>query len=122
MPWVNLPRMIHFLPDPETAVPAQPDAVAIRAGGLARALEVVERIGGEPSGLSHAEIASRLALAGDSRMLDLMSERAVSASAAGLEAIALLTEAGGAANPAAARLLADIIRDALDEIGACVSL
>ena len=42
--------------------------------------------------------------------------------AAGLEAIALLTEAGGAANPAAARLLADIIRDALDEIGACVSL
>ena len=114
--------MIHFLPDPETAVPAQPDPVALRAGGLARALEVVERIGGEASGLSHSDLAARLALAGDSRMLDLMSERAVSASAAGLEAIALLTESGGTANPAAARLLADTIRDALDEMGALLSL
>jgi hypothetical protein len=114
--------MIHFLPDPDTAVPARSDPVALRAGGLARALEVVERISGEPSGLSHAEIAARLALAGDSRMLDLMSERAVAASAAGLEAIALLTESGGTANPAAARLLADNIRDALDEMGALLSL
>ena len=114
--------MIHFLPDPETAVPAQPDPVALRAGGLARALEVLEGIGGETSGLSHGDVAARLALAGDSRLLDLMSKRAVAASAAGLEAIALLNESGATANPAAARLLADTIRDALDEMGALLSL
>ena len=114
--------MIHFLPDPEASVPAQPDPVALRAGGLVRALEAVERIGGEPSGISHGDLAARLALAGDSRMLDLMSERAVAASAAGLEAIALLAESGGTANPAAARLLADTIRDALEEMGALLSL
>ena len=114
--------MIHFLPDTDTAVPAQSDAVAARAGGLARALEIVEQIGGETSNFSHADFAARLALAGDSSMLDLMSERAVAASAAGLEVIALLNESGGTANPAAARLLADTIRDALDEMGALLSL
>jgi len=114
--------MIHFLPDPETAAPAQSDPVALRAGGLARALAVVEEIGGEASGFSHSEFATRLALAGESRMLDLMSERAVAASAAGLEAIALLTESGETPNPAAARLLADSIRDALEEMGALLSL
>ena len=114
--------MIHFLPDPETATPAQSDAVALRAGGLARALQVVEQVGGEPSSLPHAELAARLAMAGENRLLDLMSERAVSGSAAGLEAIALLTESGGTANPAAARLLADTIREALDEMGAVLSL
>jgi hypothetical protein len=114
--------MIHFLPDPQTVAAAQPDPVALRAGGLVRALEVLEEIGGEPLALSHGDLAARLALAGDSRMLDLMSERAVAASAAGLEAIALLNESGGSANPAAARLLADTIRDALDEMGAMLSL
>lgn len=114
--------MIHFLPDAETAVPAKSDAVAARAGGLARALAIVEQIGGETSSSSHADFAARLALAGDSTILELMSERAVAASAAGLEAIALLNEAGGTANPAAARLLADSIRDALDEMGALLSL
>ena len=114
--------MIHFLPDPETAIPAQPDAIALRAGGLARALEVVERIGGEPSSFPHSDLAARLALAGDGHLLDQLSERAVAASAAGLEAIALLTESGGTANPAAARLLADTIRDALEEMGAVLSL
>ena len=114
--------MIHFLPDPKTpSVQLQP-AAAIRAGGLMRALAVVEEIGGEAPGTAQSQLAARLALADGSGLIDQLSERAVAASAAGLEAIAALTEAGGTANPAAARLLADTIRDALDEMGAVLSL
>lgn len=113
--------MIHFLPDPETTAEVPQSASALRAGGLARALAIVEQIGGEPKG-AHADLTAQLAVAGPGGMLDLMSERAVAASAAGLEAIAVLAEAGGNANPAAARLLADTIRDALDEMGALLSL
>ena len=90
-------------------------------GGLVRALAAVEQIGGEPQS-AHVDWANQLALADSNGMLELVSERAVAASAAGLEAIAVLAEAGGTANPAAARLLADTIRDALDEMGALLSL
>ena len=113
--------MIHFLPDPETPAPALSSTLAVRAGGLARALAAVEQVGGERS-LGDSDLAARLALFDGNGLLDQLSERAVSASAAGLEAIAMLSEAGGTANPAAARLLADTIRDALDEMGALLSL
>ena len=113
--------MIHFLPDPETAAELQQSASALRADGLARALSIVEQIGGEPRG-PQSSVAGKLAVASSNGMLDLVSERAVAASAAGLEAIAVLTDAGGKANPAAARLLADTMRDALDEMGALLSL
>lgn len=114
--------MIHFLPDPETAsVQLQPTA-ALRAGGLMRALAVVEEIGGEAPGIAQSQLGAHFASAADTGLIDQLSERAVAASAAGLEAIAALTEAGGTANPAAARLLADTIRDALDEMGAVLSL
>ena len=114
--------MIHFLPDPETASAQPQPYAAIRAGGLMRALAVVEEIGGETPGLAQSELAARLALADENGLIDQLSERAVSASAAGLEAIAALVEAGRSANPAAARLLADTIRDALDDMGAVLSL
>lgn len=114
--------MIHFLPDPETAAAMPQSAASIRAGGLARALALVEEIGGEANGAPRPWLAGDLALMGSSGLVDQLSERAVAASAAGLEALAQLAEAGGSANPAAARLLADTIRDALDEIGAVLSL
>ena len=113
--------MIHFLPNPETAAEVPQSASALRAGGLVRALAAVEQIGGEPQS-AHVDWGNQLALADSNGMLELVSERAVAASAAGLEAIAVLAEAGGSANPAAARLLADTIRDALDEMGALLSL
>ena len=114
--------MIHFLPDPDTAAAAMPSGAAMRAGGLARALAVVEEIGGQGPSLSPDPLVAQLALAGSGGLVDHLSERAVAASAAGLEAIAALAEAGGTANPAAARLLADTIRDALDEMGALITL
>ena len=114
--------MIHFLPDLETAAEAPQSAAAIRAGGLARALSVVEEIGGERASVSNVAFAANPAIAVPGGLADQLSERAVAASAAGLEAIALLAESGGTANPAAARLLADTIRDALDEMGELLSL
>ena len=113
--------MIHFLPVSDTAAALPQSAVAQRAGGLARALEAVEQVGGECR-TSASDLVARIALADGNGLIDHVSERAVAASAAGLEAIAALAEAGGTANPAAARLLADTIRDALDEMGALLSL
>lgn len=114
--------MIHFLPDYDTATTAPQSAAASRAGGLARALAVVEELGGQAPSVTQSQLVTGLALANSDGLLDQLSERAVAASAAGLEAIALLAEAGGTANPAAALLLADTIRDALDEMGAQLSL
>ena len=113
--------MIHFLPDPETAAEVPQSTAALRVGGLARALSVVEEIGGERSGLPRS-LGANLTAPEPGELANRLSERAVAASAAGLEAIALLAESGGAVNPAAARLLADTIREALDEMGALVSL
>ncbi|WP_118856230.1 hypothetical protein [Sphingomonas mesophila] len=110
--------MIHFLPDPDCAEALSPSTAELRAGGLARALAVIAELGGEAPGFQPAAFA----LAADDPRLDHFSERAVAASAAGLEAIAALASAGGSANPAAARLLADTIRDALDGMGARLSL
>ena len=114
--------MIHFLPDPLTVAGAPSSPAATRAGGLSRALSIVAEMGGEDPGAARSELFARLAQIHTGGVIDQLSERAVSASAAGLEAIAVLAEAGGAANPAAARLLADTIRDALDDMGAVLSL
>ncbi len=109
--------MIHFLPDPDEARPiASP--LAARVDGLHHALQAVAGLTGEP-----AEIVAAFPIGRDgSRLADDLSERIASASAAGLEAIASLRDAGLDANPAAARLLADTIRDGLDQIGAVTSL
>ncbi|MEO8619074.1 MAG: hypothetical protein ABI412_06900 [Sphingomicrobium sp.] len=110
--------MIHFLPDPETAT-AMTSLFPARVSGLAHALSVVERLGGKADGNVH----SLPAVNGDiNRLAEDLSERLAAASAAGLEAIAALREQGLDANPVAARLLADMIRDGLDELGAVTSL
>lgn len=109
--------MIHFLPDPETAQPiASP--VSARVDGLHHALSVVAGLGGEA-----VDNVRVFPVDGNaSRLAEDLSERITAASAAGLEAIAALRDAGLDANPAAARVLADMIRDGLDAIGAVTSL
>lgn len=109
--------MIHFLPDADTVQPIASPLTA-RVDGLHHALNVVAGLGGE--GAPNVRL---FPVAGDvSRLADDLSERITAASAAGLEAIASLRDAGLDANPAAARLLADMIRDGLDQIGAVTSL
>lgn len=110
--------MIHFLPDPDT-VTAMLSPFPARVNGLAHALSVVERLGGQHEGNVH----SLPAVNGEiSRLAEDLSERLAAASAAGLEAIAALREQGFEANPVATRLLADMIRDGLEELGAVTSL
>lgn len=110
--------MIHFLPDPDTAT-ALPSPFPARVSGLAHALSVVERIGGHPDG----NVYSLPVVSGEvNQLAEDLSERLAAASAAGLEAIAALREQGLDANPAAARMLADMIRNGLDELGVVTSL
>lgn len=102
--------MIHFLPDFDAAEPAPTTPIQPRGESLARALAVVEEMAGEPAS------GAAFSLGGDA------SERAVAACVAGLEALQALTEAGASPNPAAARLLAATMREALGEMGAVLSL
>ena len=100
--------MIHFLPDADTVQPIASPLTA-RVDGLHPALNGVAGLGG--AGAPNVRL---FPVAGDvSRLADDLSERITAASAAGLEAIASLRDAGLDANPAAARLLADMIRDGL---------
>lgn len=109
--------MIHFLPDPDEAMPIVSPLTA-RVDGLHHALKVIAGLGGEPIGNVLA-----FTMGNDvNRLAEDLSERITAASAAGLEAIAALRDAGLDANPAAARLLADTIRDGLDQLGAVTSL
>lgn len=112
--------MIHFLPDPDQC---QPAAGAIRIVGLDRALNVVAQLAGEPE-TRRAGLADAWAGAGEAQrqLLDDWSDRAASASAAALEAIAALQAMGLEANPAALRRLADTIRGDLESMGAILSL
>lgn len=112
--------MIHFLPDPETVQPA----ASARLAGLDRALAVVERLGGEAVPARRFDLADAWANADDARraLADDWAERAASASAAGLEAVAALHAMGLEANPAALRRLADDIRDECEAIGAVLGL
>jgi hypothetical protein len=117
--------MIHFVPDSESQELSAPYAEAIaRLAGLRQALVLVEGMAGldpSPPPANENRVAT---LDGEARKawFDARSARAVSGSAAGLEAIAELNADGGQAHPAAAELLARDIRDRLAELGAVLSL
>ena len=115
--------MIHFLPSAE-CIPAtaSPAPVAARLAGVAHALAVVEAIGGERPGPAHPALAAAAAEKAADPLVAMLSERLALGSAAGLEALAELGDAGLEANPAAARMLADAIRDGLDAMGVVLSL
>ena len=117
--------MIHFVPDSEAAELQAPYTEAIaRLAGLRQALVLVEGLAGvapsEPPANENA--VARLNGAARKAWFDGRSARAVAGSAAGLEAIAALNEAGGQAHPAAAERLARDIRVRLEELGAVLSL
>ena len=116
--------MIHFVPDSAAQPVPAPYAEAIaRLAGLRQALKLVEGMAGMPP--SPAANANQVAiLDGEARKawFDARSARAVSGSAAGLEAIAELHAEGGQPNPAAAERLALDIRSRLEELGAVLSL
>ena len=117
--------MIHFVPDSQSEVLQAPYAEAIaRLAGLRQALVLVEGLAGVAPSPASANDDAVAALNGEARKawFDGRSARAVAGSAAGLEAIAALNEAGGQAHPAAAELLARDIRVRLEELGAVLSL
>ena len=115
--------MIHFLPSAECAPAATvPAPVAARLAGVAHALAAVEAIGGERPGPAHPVLAAATGPAANDPLVAMLSERLALGSAAGLEALAELGDAGLEANPAAARMLADAIRDGLDAMGVILSL
>ena len=116
--------MIHFVPDSTNEPVAAPYAEAVaRLAGLRQALSLVENLAGmDPSPAANENAVATLE--GDARKawFEARSARAVAGSAAGLEAIAALSDEGGHANPAAAELLARDIRARLEELGAVLSL
>jgi hypothetical protein len=114
--------MIHFLPTADCAPAPSPAPVAARLAGVGHALAVVEAIGGERPGPVHPVLAAATEAAGSDPLVAMLSERLALGSAAGLEALAELGDAGLEANPAAARMLADAIRDGLDAMGVVLSL
>ena len=117
--------MIHFVPDSQSEQLQAPYAEAIaRLAGLRQALVLVEGLAGVVPSPPPANENAIATLHGEARKasFDVRSARAVAGSAAGLEAIAALNEAGGQANPAAAELLARDIRVRLEELGAVLSL
>ena len=117
--------MIHFVPDSASEAAPAPYAEAVaRLAGLRQALVLVEGMAGvAPSAWPHHDGATAI-LNGEARRawFDEKSARAVSGSAAGLEAIAAINADGGQANPAAAERLALDIRKRLEELGAVLSL
>lgn len=115
--------MIHFLPVADDWAPAlAPAPVAARLAGVAHALSVVEALGGERPGPAHPALAAASGAHAGDPLVAMLSERLALGSAAGLEALAALGDAGLNANPAAARMLADAIRDGLDAMGVVLSL
>ena len=116
--------MIHFVPDSPSQELQAPYAEAIaRLAGLRQALVLVEGMAGlDTSPPANENGVARLNGEAHKAWFDARSARAVAGSAAGLEAIAALNEAGGQAHPAAAELLARDIRVRLEELGAVLSL
>ena len=117
--------MIHFVPDSQSQELQAPYAEAIaRLAGLRQALSLVEGLAGVAPSAPPANENALATLNGEARKtwFDARSARAVAGSAAGLEAIAALNEAGGQAHPAAAERLAQDIRLRLEELGAVLSL
>lgn len=116
--------MIHFVPDSGSKPVQAPYAEAItRLAGLHRALVLAEGMAGlPPSPPAGAETAVTLEGEAQRACFEARSVRAVSGSAAGLEAIAALNGEGGQPHPAAAERLALDIRARLEELGAVLSL
>ena len=117
--------MIHFVPDSPREELQAPYAEAIaRLAGLRQALALVEGLAGVDPSPPPANENAVATLNGEAHKawFDSRSARAVSGSAAGLEAIAALNETGGQPHPAAAELLARDIRIRLEELGAVLSL
>jgi hypothetical protein len=117
--------MIHFVPDSPSEQLQAPYAEAIaRLAGLRQALALVEGMAGVVPSAPPANGNAVATLDGEARKawFDARSARAVSGSAAGLEAIAELNAEGGQPHPAAAERLAHDIRLRLEELGAVLSL
>jgi hypothetical protein len=116
--------VIHFVPDSPSTELKAPYAEAIaRLAGLRQALVLVEGMAGvAPTPPAFEDTVASLKGEASKARFDARSARAVAGSAAGLEAIAVLTEAGEQPHPAAAELLARDIRFRLEELGAVLSL
>ena len=116
--------MIHFVPDSASQPAHAPYAEAIaRLAGLRQALRLVEDMAGmAPSPAANENQVATLDGEAKKVWFDACSARAVSGSAAGLEAIAELNADGGQPHPAAAERLARDIRGRLEELGAVLSL
>ena len=116
--------MIHFVPDSASQPVQLPYAEAIaRLAGLRQALRLVEDMAGmAPSPAANENLVATLDGEAKKAWFDARSARAVSGSAAGLEAIAGLSAEGGQPHPAAAERLAGDIRERLEELGAVLSL
>ena len=117
--------MIHFVPDSANEQVQAPYAEAIaRLAGLRQALSLVEGMAGVAPSAWPQHDHGTATLNGEAHRawFDARSARAVSGSAAGLEAIAALHGSGGEPHPAAAERLAVDIRQRLEELGAVLSL
>ena len=116
--------MIHFVPDSANEQVQAPYAEAIaRLAGLRQALCLVEGMAGiDPSPPANENAVATIEGEARKSWFDTHSARAVSGSAAGLEAIAELNADGGQPHPAAAEQLASHIRLRLEELGAVLSL
>lgn len=116
--------MIHFVPDSANSASPAPYAEAItRLAGLRQALGLVEGMAGmAPSPPANETALAALEDEARRAWFEVHSARAVSGSAAGLEAIAELSAEGGQPHPAAAERLAHDIRRRLEELGAVLSL
>jgi hypothetical protein len=116
--------MIHFVPDLASQPVQAPYAEAIaRLAGLRQALRLVEDMAGmAPSPPANENLVATIDGEAKKVWFDACSARAVSGSAAGLEAIAGLSAEGGQPHPAAAERLAHDIRERLEELGAVLSL
>ena len=117
--------MIHFVPDSDAReVQAAPYAEAVaRLAGLRQALTLVEGLAGmAPSPATNDHRVATLDAEARKAWFDARSARAVSGSAAGLEAIAELNAEGGHPHPAAAERLALDIPLRLEEVGGVLSV
>ena len=116
--------MIHFLPESDSGDVVKPADALARIAGLDHALAAAERLRGNvPIPCGH-RVAAAWPRASEAQqaMCEAMSARAVAGSVAGLEALALLRNAGLEANRAAIDTLTASIKDELDRLGHLLTL
>lgn len=116
--------MIHFLPEPEAGDVVQPADALARIAGLNHALAAAERLRGNvPIPCGHrAAAAWPSASEAQQALCETMSAHAVAGSVAGLEALAMLRDAGLEANRAAIDTLTASIKDELNRLGHLLTL